>query len=34
VSREAVLRQALLLWALAFAAIVVVSLLAPPPWAK
>ncbi|HVP60001.1 MAG TPA: MXAN_2755 family glutamic-type intramembrane protease [Myxococcaceae bacterium] len=33
-SREGVLRQALLLWALAFAAIVVVSLLAPPPWAK
>jgi membrane protease YdiL (CAAX protease family) len=33
-NREAVLRQALLLWAAAFAAIVVVSLLAPPPWAK
>ena len=29
-----VLRQALLLWAVAFAAIVAVSLLAPPPWAK
>jgi hypothetical protein len=29
-----VLRQALLLWAVAFAAIVVVSVLAPPPWAK
>ncbi|MGZ3481676.1 MAG: myxosortase MrtX, partial [Myxococcaceae bacterium] len=33
-SREGVLRQALLLWSIAFAAIVVVSLLAPPPWAK
>ena len=28
------LRQALALWALAFAAIVGVSILAPPPWAK
>jgi CAAX protease family protein len=34
VTREAVLRQALLLWAAAFAAIIAVSLLAPPPWAK
>jgi CAAX protease family protein len=34
VTRRQVLTQALLLWALAFAAIVVVSLLAPPPWAK
>ena len=33
-TREAVLRQALLLWAAAFAAIIAVSLLAPPPWAK
>ena len=33
-NREAVLRQALLLWAAAFAAIIAVSLLAPPPWAK
>lgn len=33
-NREGVLRQALLLWGIAFAAIVVVSLLAPPPWAK
>ena len=33
-SRGEVLRQALGLWAAAFAAIVVVSLLAPPPWAK
>ncbi len=33
-SREGVLRQALALWALAFAAIVVASVLAPPPWAK
>lgn len=33
-SRDTVLRQALLLWGSAFAAIVVVSLLAPPPWAK
>jgi hypothetical protein len=29
-----VLRQALSLWAVAFAAIVAASLLAPPPWAK
>ncbi|HUM12915.1 MAG TPA: MXAN_2755 family glutamic-type intramembrane protease [Myxococcaceae bacterium] len=29
-----ILRQALLLWAVAFAAVVTVSLLAPPPWAK
>ena len=29
-----VLRQALLFWAAAFAAIVAVSVLAPPPWAK
>ena len=29
-----VLRQALLLWGVAFASIVAVSLLAPPPWAK
>ena len=29
-----VLRQALGLWAVAFAAIVAVSILAPPPWAK
>jgi len=34
VSPRGVLRQALGLWALAFAAIVLVSLLAPPPWAK
>jgi uncharacterized protein len=33
-NRDAVLRQALLLWAAAFAAIIAVSLLAPPPWAK
>jgi CAAX protease family protein len=33
-TRRQVLVQAVLLWALAFAAIVVVSLLAPPPWAK
>jgi membrane protease YdiL (CAAX protease family) len=33
-SEARVLRQALLLWAVAFTAIVVVSLLAPPPWAK
>ena len=33
-TRRQVLTQALLLWAAAFAAIVVVSLLAPPPWAK
>ena len=29
-----ILRQALVLWGVAFAAIVAVSLLAPPPWAK
>jgi membrane protease YdiL (CAAX protease family) len=29
-----VLRQALILWAAAFSAIVAVSILAPPPWAK
>jgi len=34
VSRGEVLRQALGLWAAAFVAIVAVSLLAPPPWAK
>jgi membrane protease YdiL (CAAX protease family) len=34
VTREAVLRQALLLWAAAFAGIVAASLLLPPPWAK
>jgi membrane protease YdiL (CAAX protease family) len=34
VSPGRVLRQALFLWSVAFAAIVVVSLLAPPPWAK
>jgi membrane protease YdiL (CAAX protease family) len=34
VSPERVLRQALLFWAVAFAAIVAVSLLLPPPWAK
>jgi CAAX protease family protein len=34
VSRRGVLLQALGLWALAFLAIIVVSLLAPPPWAK
>jgi membrane protease YdiL (CAAX protease family) len=33
-TRRQVLTQALLLWAAAFAAIVVVSFLAPPPWAK
>ena len=33
-NRDAVLRQALLLWAAAFAAIIAISLLAPPPWAK
>jgi len=33
-TRRQVLTQALLLWAAAFAAIVVVSRLAPPPWAK
>ena len=33
-TRRQVLTQALLLWGVAFAAIVVVSLLAPPPWAK
>jgi len=32
--RGRVLRQALALWALAFAAIVGVEILAPPPWAK
>jgi len=34
VSRQRVLLQALGLWALAFGAIIVASLLAPPPWAK
>ena len=33
-TRRQVLTQALLLWAAALAAIVMVSLLAPPPWAK
>ena len=33
-SRAAILRQALGLWAVAFAAIIAMSLLAPPPWAK
>ena len=34
VPRSRVLRQAFLCWAVAFSAIVAVSLLAPPPWAK
>jgi len=34
VPQSRVLRQALLLWAVAFAAIVAVSFLTPPPWAK
>lgn len=33
-SRRAILSQALAFWALAFLAIVALSLLAPPPWAK
>ena len=33
-NRETILRQALLFWAAAFAAIIAMSLLAPPPWAK
>jgi uncharacterized protein len=34
VNRQAILRQALLFWAVAFAAIIAMSLLFPPPWAK
>jgi len=34
VSRRTVLAQVLLLWTVAFVAIVLVSRLAPPPWAK